>query len=163
VYINLKTERLNLRPINLVDTRFILELVNSKGWLKFIGDRHVANELDAQQYIQKILDNANAHYTIFELKESSKAIGVVTFLKREDETYPDIGFALLPEFEGKGYTFEACKAYLEKIQASNKYENIIAFTKPDNSKSISLLQRLGLRHTGDQPKGDDILSYYSLK
>ncbi|MEO0066067.1 MAG: hypothetical protein RI983_1393, partial [Bacteroidota bacterium] len=39
MYCELKTSRLNIRPINLVDSKFMLELVNTKGWLKYIGDR----------------------------------------------------------------------------------------------------------------------------
>tara|TARA_R110000744_G_scaffold84869_1_gene166103 strand:- start:3772 stop:4281 length:510 start_codon:yes stop_codon:yes gene_type:complete len=163
VYINIETERLIIRPINLKDTEFIIDLVNSEGWLKFIGNRNISDKNDAKKYIQKILDNKNFSYNVFELKESRKAIGIVTFLKREDEKYPDIGFALLPEFEKKGYTIEACKPYLEKIKNLNKYENIIAITISDNQKSINLLLKLGLKYTGKYEKGEDILSYYSLK
>jgi hypothetical protein len=55
MYCELKTSRLNIRPINLVDSKFMLELVNTKGWLKYIGDRKVHNVTDAEQYIQRIL------------------------------------------------------------------------------------------------------------
>ncbi|MBL0684061.1 GNAT family N-acetyltransferase [Aquimarina mytili] len=145
------------------DTDFIIDLVNSEGWLKFIGDRNISNRNDAKKYIQKILDNKDFYYNVFELKESKKAIGVVTLLKRKDEKYPDIGFALLPGFGKKGYTIEASKSYLEKIKNLNKYETIIAITAPDNQKSISLLQKLGLKYTGDYKKENETLSYYSLK
>lgn len=163
MYTNIETERLLLRPINLKDAEFIIDLLNSKGWLKFIGDRNVADKKDAENYIQGILDNANFYYNVFELKKTRKAIGIITFLKREDEKFPDIGFALLPEFEKNGYTHEASKYYLENIENLNKYNNIIAITIPDNKKSINLLQKLGLKYIGDYKKGEDILSYYSLK
>ncbi len=163
MYLNLETERLLLRPINLKDAEFIIELVNSKGWLKFIGNRNVSDKKDAENYIQRILDNSNFYYNVFELKKTQKAIGIITFLKREDEKFPDIGFALLPEFEKNGYTLEASKCYLKKIENLNKYNNIIAITIPNNKKSINLIQKLGLKFTGDYKKGEEILSYYSLK
>jgi RimJ/RimL family protein N-acetyltransferase len=163
VYINFETERLKLRPITLKDADFIIDLVNSNGWLEFIGDRNVSNKKDAENYIQKILDNKNYYYNIFELKTSRKAIGIITFLKREDEIFPDIGFALLPEFEKNGYAFEASKSYLKRIKSLNRYENLIAITLPDNIKSINLLHKLGLQYTGNHKKGETILSYYSLK
>lgn len=163
MYLNLETERLRLRPVNIKDAEFILELVNTKGWLKFIGDRNVSDKKDAEDYIQKILDRPNFYYTVFELKTTHKAMGIVTFLKREDEKFPDIGFALLPQFEKNGFTLEASKAYLEKVMELNKYEHIIAITKPDNKKSINLIIKLGLQHTGDSIKGDEILSCYSIK
>ncbi|WP_445382997.1 GNAT family N-acetyltransferase [Robiginitalea sp. IMCC43444] len=162
MYINFETKRLKLRPITLEDADFIIDLLNSKGWLAFIGDRNVSNKKDAENYIQRILDNKEFYYNIFELKTSRKAIGIITFLKREDEIFPDIGFALLPEFEKKGYAFEASKSYLERIKSLNRYDNIIAITLPDNIKSINLLHKLGLQYTGNYKKGETILSYYSL-
>ena len=163
MYIALQTERLKLRSIGVQDANFILDLVNSIGWLKFIGDRKIADKNDAEQYIQRILDKEKYYYTVFELKDVQNAIGIVTFLHREEEAFPDIGFAILPEFEGNGYTFEACKAYLNQVKGSKTYENIIAFTIPSNEKSIGLLIKLGLYHIGDHKKAEKTLSYFSLK
>ena len=163
MYIDLVTERLRLRPINLDDAEFIIDLLNSKGWLEFIGNRNVLTENEAKKYIQKVLDNENYFYSVFELKTSQKPMGIITFLKKEGEKFPDIGFALLPQFEGNGYTFEACEAYLSKVKDLNKHKQIIAITKPDNIKSINLLKRLGLQYSGDHKKGKEKLSYFSLK
>jgi RimJ/RimL family protein N-acetyltransferase len=85
MYSTFETERLILRPINLKDADFIFDLVNSKGWLEFIGDRNVSDKKDAENYIRRILDNKKFYYTVFELKNSLKSIGIVTFLHRQDE------------------------------------------------------------------------------
>jgi hypothetical protein len=47
----LQTERLYLRALNLEDAAFILELVNSPGWLKYIGYRNINTIEDAQNYL----------------------------------------------------------------------------------------------------------------
>jgi len=39
MYRQIETERLLIRPIKITDTSFILDLLNSDGWLQFIGDR----------------------------------------------------------------------------------------------------------------------------
>ena len=160
MYLNIETERLLLRPIHLKDAEFIVDLVNSEGWLKFIGNRNVSDKNDAEKYIQKILDTPNFYYNVFELKETQKPIGIVTFLQREDEKFPDIGFALLPEFEKNGYAHEASKSYLEAIEKGNQYEKIIAITMPDNKKSVNLLKKLGLEYQHDRKKDTEIASYY---
>ena len=162
MYFNIETKRLKLRPISLKDAEFIIDLTNSKGWLNFIGNRNISTKEDAVNYIQKIINNANFYYTVFELKESQKAIGIVTFLKREDEQFPDIGFALLPEFQKNGYTLEASKSYLEKIASLQIHQNIIAFTMPNNQRAIKLLHKLGFHHTGNFMEKKENLSYYSL-
>lgn len=162
MYKNFETYRLRIRPINLMDAEFIIALVNSEGWLKFIGDRNVSNKSEAENYIQKILDTPNYYYSVFELKDSGWAIGIVTFLNRENQDFPDIGFALLPEFEKNGYTFEASKAYLDEIIKSKVYKNIIAITMPNNYKSISLCKRLELKHKYDFNRDNETLSLFSL-
>jgi RimJ/RimL family protein N-acetyltransferase len=162
MYVHLQTERLSLRPLNPEDSPFIFRLLNTEGWLTFIGDRNVTNTRDAKDYIQKILCQTKYFYTVVELKETGQAIGIVTFLERENQKYPDIGFALLPEFERKGYTFEACKRYLEEVKSINKYENILGITLSNNVKSINLLRKLGLKHELDFTEQEQAFSLYSI-
>jgi [ribosomal protein S5]-alanine N-acetyltransferase len=162
MYKQFETDRLLIRPISLTDKGFILALVNSEGWLKFIGDRNIKNTSDAEKYIQKILDNSNFFYSVFELKETNEPIGIVTFLYRDNQEFPDIGFALLPGFENKGYTFEATKAYLDKVLSKKNVSTVTGITFPENKKSIRLLERLGLIFEKNFIKNDETLSLYSL-
>lgn len=163
MYKNLETERLIIRPINLTDSKFIIELVNSEGWLKFIGSRNISNNDDAEKYIQKILDSPNIYYSVFHLKTTKEPIGLVTLLNRTDQTFPDIGFAMLPEYEKKGYTLEASRKYLDEIIISNCYENIVAITIPENRKSVKLLMKLGLGYESDYVGDKGTLSIFSLR
>lgn len=48
----LETERLILRELHIDDAPFIVELLNTPSFLRFIGDRGVRNTLDAVQYLQ---------------------------------------------------------------------------------------------------------------
>ena len=40
-------------------------------------------------------------------------IGICGLFKRENLEHPDIGFAALPEYYGKGYTVEAARAVMD--------------------------------------------------
>lgn len=162
MYLNLETERLRIRPIELSDAAFIFDLVNTEGWLTYIGDRNIFDTDAAEKYIQKIRDTPKYHYHVFELKDSGQAIGVVTFLHREDQQYPDIGFAMLPAFERKGYAHEAARAYLREILKSGHYKNIIAITLPENLASIGLLVKLGLSYQYAISREHQTLSLFSL-
>lgn len=159
----LETERLLLRPLQLEDAIFIIELFNSPGWLKYIGDRKITHKVTAQKYINSLLENPAFNYTVFILKTTKKPMGIVSLIQRKEESHPDIGFSILPQFSGKGYTFEASHAFLKAHCNKEKHENIIAFTKPTNAKSIQLLKKLGLQYTGNFQKNDELLSYFSLK
>jgi len=48
----LETDRLILREFHLDDTAFIIELLNSSGWLEFIGDRNIKTEAEAKNYLE---------------------------------------------------------------------------------------------------------------
>lgn len=145
------------------DRDFMAALVNSEGWIKFIGDRNVHNEVQAAAYVQKILDKPLCFYNVIRLKESGASIGIISFMKRDTQKHYDIGFALLPQYHGKGYSFEATKTYLDLIIDTSQHEEIIAITLRENSKSISLLKKLGLKWMEDFREEDQDLSLYSLK
>ena len=163
MYCEIKTSRLNIRPINLVDSRFMLELVNTKGWLKYIGDRKVHTVTDAEQYIQRILDNTLYFYHVIEVSNSNEPVGVISFLKRDSQQYYDIGFAMLPNFERRGIAFEACTAYMHAIQADQAFENLIAICLPNNEPSIALLKKLGFTFQKKFEQGDEVLALYGVK
>jgi [ribosomal protein S5]-alanine N-acetyltransferase len=139
------TERLSILPLTKNDGPFILELVNTEGWLKFIGNRHVRSEAEAIAYIDRILGNKNISYWVVKLKENKQSIGIVTFIQRDNLDHPDIGFAFLPLFSNKGYAYEASNVVLNKLIEEKSLSHILATTIPENISSIKLLEKLGLR------------------
>lgn len=144
MFLNFETERLIIKPIQLGDASFIKNLVNSEGWLRNIGDRDIHSLEDAEAFIQKILDKPGYYYSTFEDKETKATLGIITFLNRDNHEFPDIGFAMLKEYEGHGFAFEAAGNYLDKIISQDNIHSILGITIPENVKSIRLLEKLGL-------------------
>src|SRR3954452_9476485 len=138
------TERLIIQPLTLNDDSFILELVNTEGWIKFIGNRNVTSTSEAGAYIQKILENKNISYWVVKLKDSQESIGIITYIKRDYLPHHDIGFAFLPNASKQGYAFEATTAVLQKLISERNLSYILATTVPENINSIKLLKRMGL-------------------
>ncbi|MFA6261004.1 MAG: GNAT family N-acetyltransferase [Bacteroidia bacterium] len=143
----LETQRLVLRKLTLNDTAFILELLNSEGWIRFIGDRNVKNEEQAKYYLENgPLKSYREHdFGLWkvDLKENGIPIGMCGLLQRPNLSEPDIGFALLPSYTGKGYAFECAAAVLELAFQSFHLEKLSAIVVPHNTASISLLEKLG--------------------
>lgn len=48
------TERLYLKLVAPEDVAFVFKLVNSEGWITFIGDRNINSAEAAMRYIEKI-------------------------------------------------------------------------------------------------------------
>jgi len=137
------TNRLVLEILSLSDYPFIQELVNTKGWLQFIGDRNIHTSIDAMNYIHKINSSNNFTYWVVKTKEANRPVGIISLIKRPYLQYPDLGFAFLPGEQGKGYAFEAAETVLLTISGNSSYAIVLAATLPTNASSIRLLTNLG--------------------
>ena len=143
----LETDRLVLRRLAPGDATFIRELVNEPSFIENIGDRNVRSEEDAVQYIKNgpMASYERYGYGLYkvELRQDSTPIGICGPLKRETLEYPDIGFAFLPSFWGKGYAIESAAAVMNYAREVLGLNNIAAITTPTNEPSIKLLVKLG--------------------
>lgn len=163
----LETDRLTLRRFTIHDTDFIVNLLNSPGWLEFIGDRNVRTQEQAKDYLLngpiKSYHENGFGLSLVELKLAKKPIGMCGLLKREYQEHPDIGFAFLPEYIGKGYAYEIAKATMDYAKATLKMACVMAITMPANKSSIRLLERIGLKFVKNisTPVGNDELLLFS--
>ncbi|NHM06009.1 GNAT family N-acetyltransferase [Flavobacterium sp. CYK-4] len=160
-----ETERLILREFTLEDAEFVLKLLNSKGWLRFIGERNVKTIADAQNYLA---NGPMQHYQkhgfglwLVLLKDTTP-IGMCGILKRDSLDLPDLGFCLLPEYHAKGFAYESAKAAMDVGQTFFGIEKFCAITLPENHASIRLLEKLGfvLAKAIQFPDSNEVLSLY---
>lgn len=142
---SLSTDRLHLNLLTVEDHDFIFSLVNSKGWIEFIGDKNVHSQDDAIAYIQKILSNEAIAYWVVTVKDTNVPTGLITLIKRTYLDHYDIGFAFLPDYQGSGYAHEAAQAVLSMAATIPLFNPMLATLLPSNTKSIKLLHKLGLR------------------
>jgi len=163
--VNLTTSRLTVRYLNEEDNALILELLTSPTWLEFIGDRGVHTLEDADGYIARMRGKyvqLGFGFCLVQLADSTK-IGICGLIQREGLPDVDIGFALLPRFAGHGYALEAASVTLEYARDHLKLPRLAGITTPDNTRSIRLLETLGLRFERTvklEPDGVD-LNYYA--
>ena len=145
----IETERLNLRWLTLADAAFVLELVNEPSWLRFIGDRNVHSIADAEAYIAKgPLDSYEKNgfgLYLVELKEGGAPAGMCGLIRRDTLPHVDIGFAFSPRFWGRGLALEAAAAVMAYGRDTLGLQPILAIVNPDNERSISLLEKIGMR------------------
>ncbi len=170
----LVSDRLRVRPFVMRDAPFIVELLNTPKWIQFIGDKKVTNIAQAQSYLKegpiKSYDLHGFGLNMVELVESHRAdeqrsftpIGMCGLIKREMLEYPDLGFAILPAFEGKGYTTEAAKLMLEEGRRTYHISIVEAITTPDNIASQSVLGKLGFKKEGEIRKQDEVLVRFRI-
>jgi len=148
----LETPRLLIRPLGFNDAPFILELLNTPGFLSQIGDRGVRTLDDAKAYIESgPMASYRQHgfgLSAVVLRGSGEAIGLCGLLKRDTLADLDIGYALLPTAFRQGYAAEACTAVLADAWARLSLRRVVAIVSVGNTASIRVLDKLGFRDEG---------------
>jgi len=158
-YKSFQTERLYIRPQTLEDAKFMLALLNSPKWIKFIGDRNVHSIEDAENYItEKVTPQFDSlgysNYTLVR-KDNDAKIGVCGLYDREGLEGVDLGFAMLPAYEGKGYGYESANRLMEAASQEFKLKKVSAITTKENLASQNLLEKLNFRCLGKVILPDD--------
>ena len=158
----LSTDRLIIRELDAeVDADFINRLLNSEKFIQYIGDRNVRSSEDAHDFIRdryrkSYEDHGYGLYCV-ELKDGTQ-VGMCGFVRRDTLPAPDIGFAFLPEFEGRGYGFESAAAMMTYGRDQLGFSEVLAITTIDNEASGKLLEKIGFEFDKniDTPEGETL-------
>lgn len=142
----LQTERLILRKLSLDDAEEIFFLRSDVEVNRYL-DRTKAIDLDdALAFINKVnigIANDKWMYWAVCFKNNPKLIGTVCLWNlNEVENKAEVGYELIPEYQGKGIAGEALSAVIEfgfNILQPGKIE---AYTHKQNLASIKLLNKL---------------------
>ncbi|MDQ0416448.1 RimJ/RimL family protein N-acetyltransferase [Croceifilum oryzae] len=109
---------------------------------------------DAQTFVnQQMNHQPNQPGTWFQfavaLAETNQLIGdCALHTPTVEPRIVEIGFTLSPEYQGNGYATEAVGALLRYVFHSLGKHKAIAFSDVRNSKSIAVLERVGMRREG---------------
>lgn len=167
-YPYLETERLLLRSTTEVDSNLILELLNTPKWKTFIGERNVHTAEEAANYIRtKMLPQLRkqgfGNFTLIRKSDGQK-MGTCGLYNREGLEGLDLGYALLPEFEGKGFAREAAREVIRFGFEELQERSIQAITSKTNIRSQKLLEYLGMKYQGNVvlPEENEELMLYTL-
>ncbi|MCC6328641.1 MAG: GNAT family N-acetyltransferase [Acidobacteria bacterium] len=161
----LSTERLHLREVTAADAEFILELLNTPKFKAFIGDRGVRTIADAAKYIEgrftkSYIENGFGLW-LMERAADGGPVGICGFVSRNELPDPDIGFALLPQFERQGYAFEAADAVMRYGRETLKISRVLAITTLDNESSARLLGKIGFEFEREIDMGGETLKLFA--
>lgn len=144
-----ETSRLYLKPFDITDASFLVRLLNSPKWLKYIGDRQVHTPEEGEVYIRNRmlgqLERLGYGNNLVIRKADNTPMGACGLYERPGLPMVDIGFAFLPEFEGLGYGYEAAACLLKAAKEIFGLSKVCAICTPENAASRKLLGKLGLQ------------------
>ena len=150
--IHIRTGRLVLRPFELEDAPFALELLNEPAFRRFIGDKGVRDLEGARRYLEEgpigmVREHGHGLLHVA-LRSIDEPLGMCGLLSREGFDEVDLGFAFLARHRRRGYCLEAAREVLEHARRELGVERVVAYADPDNEASAGLLARLGLLPAG---------------
>ncbi|AZL84778.1 N-acetyltransferase [Aliivibrio salmonicida] len=147
-----ESERVTVRQFTLDDAEFVIELLNDDSFIRYIADKKVRTIVDAENYLKSgplaSYEKIGFGLSLVMLTESKTPIGMCGLLKRDELEFPDLGYAFLPQYCGKGYALEAAKAVLKEGMKRHSLSRVLAVTLPHNQHSNRLLQQAGFTQTG---------------
>lgn len=166
---DLLTERLVLRRIGAEDAALMLAIWNDPAFVKHVGDRGIRTVEQAREAIQAGAMRLFAEHGYgpfsMNLKDDGGQIGICGLFKRDNLDAPDIGFAVLPAYCGKGYAGEAALAVVGHARDDLGIEVLTAIVSPANAPSVGLIEKLGLTFERmiTMPGDDQAISLYSMR
>lgn len=159
----LVTARLLLRQLQLSDVNQIFLLRSDDSVNAFI-DRQKATSVDeADAFIHKIIvlqNNGEGLMWAITLRDDPKLIGTISIRNIvKEKAEAEIGYELLPQYQGRGMMLEALKTTIKFGFETLKLKTIVAESRADNLRSVKLLEKCGFTKTG---KTDGAYLIYEL-
>ncbi|KZP33668.1 hypothetical protein FIBSPDRAFT_1036188 [Athelia psychrophila] len=159
----LHTPRLTLHiyDISEVDqSTLILNVFNDPIMVSNVGDLGLRDNESVVSRIEEFHLRPNAHHTILSTEcfyyvihlgvdvlasDTASMIGMISLMQRDDESVPDIGWALLNQFAGNGYATEASKEALRHwSQDLSGLKQIRCIMSAENGASRQIALKIGL-------------------
>jgi ribosomal-protein-alanine N-acetyltransferase len=151
----LETERLILRDYNENDLDNLHRLLSDKINMYFLDDIATDSLNESADNLRHCMANADGHYFCVSDKLTDEYIGSVGY------TIPDrtpagkvvhMGYFILPEAQGQGFTTEAVSRVLEFAFCEDGCVRVTTGCYKDNEQSRRVMEKAGFRKEGERVK-----------
>ena len=158
----LKTERLTLRQLLSSDANEIFALRSDPNVNKYL-DREPGKSIDdAKTFIQIINENIQRNDSIYwaiTLSDTDKLIGTICLFNfSDDNEMAEIGYELLPGYQGLGIMQEATSKVIDFGIQHIGLNSIKAYTHSENQRSTRLLEKFNFKKEND-PAGRNLMLF----
>lgn len=157
----LKTERLTLRQLVSSDANEIFALRSDGSVNKYLDRKPSKSIEDAITFIQTINENIQRNYSVYwaiTLNSTDKLIGTICLFDFSDDNLrAEIGYELLPGFQGQGIMQEAASKVIDFGAQYIGLNSVVAYTHAENNSSTRLLEKLNFKMNG--PGEGDLIMY----
>jgi ribosomal-protein-alanine N-acetyltransferase len=145
----IESERLIFRKILMSDAKDILLIRSNDDVMRFMDVPRHNSISDSEKLIQLVEESYNKedgiNWAIIE-KHSNRFVGYFGFFRIIPEhCRAEIGYALKPEYWGKGYMYETINRMVKFGFDNMKLHSIEANVNPENEKSKKVLEKISFK------------------
>ncbi len=149
----LETERLTLKPRTIEDLNSCVEMDTTPQVTEYISGEwngSYGHITFLKERILKSYPSGLGYWSIFANENPTDFLGWIHLLPVEnDRQAAEIGWRLKYPAWGNGYATEAAQAIIIYAFNTAKINRIVAYTHSANSRSIKMMNRLGLKYVTD--------------
>lgn len=149
----IRTERLMIRRFCMGDATDCFSFMSDKQGRHLNGCKPFYKMDDEYWEQMKLFEQQDGQYVIV-LQSTSEVIGTINVFADNSRAVEskEIGYAISPKYQRKGYAFEAISAMLIFLQNELLLDMVVAGVLPENIPSIKLLEKLGFSREGIRHK-----------
>jgi RimJ/RimL family protein N-acetyltransferase len=130
----------------------LLRLLNAPEMTVHLGGPESEQKLLERQrkYVDGGASGSGGMFTIVLLDEQ-RAVGSIGYWERgaDDETAYETGWAVLPEFQGRGVAAEATRAVIKLAAGEHRHRYVHAYPSVDNPASNAICRKVGFELLGE--------------
>lgn len=147
MFIEIKTKRLVLRPLNIEDLDTVHAYASDIGNTKYMI--HLPNDTieETSQFLIRVTNEwqkEEPSFFEFAITIDGKQIGAVSVSLNEQRTEGELGWILDKNYWGKGYATEAAMAVKDFTLNKLKVSIIVAHCDYRNTASCNVMKKIGL-------------------
>jgi ribosomal-protein-alanine N-acetyltransferase len=146
---NIETKNLILESFTIQDAEELFKIRSDNRVTKYLDRNNHKTVEESKTMIQGIIqsykDKTGINWIIRE-KGSLKVVGYIGFWSLiKENVRAEIGYALKPEYWGKGYMSEALFKVIEYGFKEFELHSIVGNVNPENKSSIKILEKFGFK------------------
>jgi RimJ/RimL family protein N-acetyltransferase len=162
----IETARLFLRPIVADDSRSLMELFSDPIAMRhFPSTKDLSGTREWTREVQAREERDGYSFRLVVRKEDETVLGYCGLVLQKDVDGRDeveVGYGLKRRYWHQGYASEAAAACLKYGFAELRLERIISLIRPENTASVSVAARNGLRFEKTVQRWDYLHNVYAI-